>query len=89
MIVGSRKLLLTREAKRIAQSDSNTRDVRMWRWTPAGRKPLLDRGAFLNTWKIDADYFVLTFISGYERQSVDLQKLDSAKGLVPIFGFGG
>jgi hypothetical protein len=52
-------------------------------WTPDA-----DNSAFRNAWKIGADLFVLTYLGGYEGYSVELQKVDSIKGLVPILGFG-
>ena len=44
--------------------------------------------AFLNAWKIGANYFFLTYLSGYEGYSVDLEKMDFAKGLIPVLSFG-
>ncbi len=118
-------------------------EIRMWRWAPDVRKPLLfveavwideernrplfavdavvqERGApailsfnykkaewmrwgegsdrdwklhtedaaFLNAWKIGPESYILTYIAGYEGYSVELQRVDSAKGLVTALGFG-
>jgi hypothetical protein len=64
------------------------------RWMRMGefrdRNWILDKddSAFLNAWKIGSDLFVLTFAAGYEGYSVELQKVDSAKGLVAVLAFG-
>jgi hypothetical protein len=69
-------------------------DYRKAEWMRAGEfrgccgRLDLDRPAFLNAWKIGSEYFLLTYLAGYEGYSVDLQKVDSAKGLQPVFGFG-
>ncbi len=47
-----------------------------------------NHGAFLNAWRVGSEDFVLTYLPGYEGYSVELQKLDFAKGLIPVVGFG-
>jgi hypothetical protein len=44
--------------------------------------------AFRNAWKVGPDTFVLTYLGGYEGYSVDLQRVDSVKGLTPVLSFG-
>jgi hypothetical protein len=45
-------------------------------------------GAFLNAWKVGTEFYVLTYIAGYEGYSVDLQRVDPTKGLVTVLTFG-
>jgi hypothetical protein len=43
---------------------------------------------FRNAWKVGPDTFILTYVAGYEGYSVDLQRVDSTRGLVPVLSFG-
>ena len=127
----------------LTMNEQHTPEIRMWRWAPDKKKPLLfvevvwiseDRklplfavdaivqeqetpailsfnytkaewmrvaedshrdwrlhaedGAFLNAWKMGTQSYILTYLAGSEGYSVDLQRLDTAKGLVTVLSFG-